>query len=329
MPSAAPATRCPPAASAPGQQPCGLSARAVRGRPSARRGEWPVERRSVPRERGAGRVVRHGDVRAVDRSGPRRAPETPRAPPHRDCPATTSRAARLLSASPCDPTPHSLFCERFVAARTAHGGRVLLIEDMWVTGATAQSAAYALRSAGAEAVAILALGRYVDASYADDARRLIDQAMADPDRCAASCRAVIVGVRNRRSEVRILSGALGKPRMSGRCAVRASWVEADVVPTSSRGATHRRRHRTLAREPLVRAADEERVAPERSDRTPRASSWTKPASPTAAGCRSKRDPVSQTMTTNFALRYFAREATSGVAADLDTVFVPARFQNGA
>jgi len=35
------------------------------------------------------------------------------------------------------------------------------------------------------------------------------------------------------------------------------------------------------------------------------------------------------MTTNFALRYFAREATSGVAADLDTVFVPARFQNGA
>lgn len=45
------------------------------------------------------------------------------------------------------------------------GDRVLLLEDAWVTGATATSAAGALLRDGAEAVAIIPLARVVDADF--------------------------------------------------------------------------------------------------------------------------------------------------------------------
>jgi hypothetical protein len=51
---------------------------------------------------------------------------------------------------------------RFRADRSADGGRVLLLDDSWVSGASAQSAAAALRLAGARQVAIVVLGRHVD-----------------------------------------------------------------------------------------------------------------------------------------------------------------------
>ncbi len=52
---------------------------------------------------------------------------------------------------------------RFVAAPVP-GARVLLVDDTWTTGASAQSAAMALRSAGATAVATVVLGRHVGAA---------------------------------------------------------------------------------------------------------------------------------------------------------------------
>lgn len=51
---------------------------------------------------------------------------------------------------------------RFVAGRAAAGADVLLLEDSWVSGASAQSAAVALKRAGARRVAVVVLGRHVD-----------------------------------------------------------------------------------------------------------------------------------------------------------------------
>jgi hypothetical protein len=51
---------------------------------------------------------------------------------------------------------------RFTAERTAAGAGVLLLDDTWVSGASAQSAAAALKRAGARRVAVVVLGRHID-----------------------------------------------------------------------------------------------------------------------------------------------------------------------
>jgi hypothetical protein len=50
--------------------------------------------------------------------------------------------------------------ERFGAPRLA-GARVLLVDDTWTSGASAQSAAMSLRLAGARSVAVVVLGRHL------------------------------------------------------------------------------------------------------------------------------------------------------------------------
>ena len=52
--------------------------------------------------------------------------------------------------------------ERFTADRSAAGARVLLLDDTWVSGASAQAAAVALKLAGARSVAVVVLGRHLD-----------------------------------------------------------------------------------------------------------------------------------------------------------------------
>src|SRR5262249_62149192 len=47
------------------------------------------------------------------------------------------------------------------------GARVLLIDDTWTTGASAQSAAMALRTAGARSVATVVIGRHVGQAALD------------------------------------------------------------------------------------------------------------------------------------------------------------------
>lgn len=51
---------------------------------------------------------------------------------------------------------------RFLAGRAGAGRSVLLLDDSWVSGASAQSAAAALKLAGASYVAIVVLGRHVN-----------------------------------------------------------------------------------------------------------------------------------------------------------------------
>ena len=52
--------------------------------------------------------------------------------------------------------------DRFRAGRVPAGASVLLLEDSWVSGASAQSAAAALKLAGARHVAIVVLGRHIN-----------------------------------------------------------------------------------------------------------------------------------------------------------------------
>jgi hypothetical protein len=64
--------------------------------------------------------------------------------------------------------PHSLAANRYLAMRALQGEpAVLLIDDTWTTGGNAQSAALALRAAGAAKVAIVVIGRHFDRSFRD------------------------------------------------------------------------------------------------------------------------------------------------------------------
>ena len=85
---------------------------------------------------------------------------------------TRDRYRDLLS-----PTP-----EAAGLGRTASGTRyvssalwgenVLLIDDTWATGAHAQSAAAALKAAGARTVALVVLGRHLNGDYGDTSRHV-------------------------------------------------------------------------------------------------------------------------------------------------------------
>jgi orotate phosphoribosyltransferase len=55
---------------------------------------------------------------------------------------------------------------------------VLLIDDTWTTGSGAQSAAAALRQAGAGPVAAVVIGRHVKRDWRENERRL--RALAQP-----------------------------------------------------------------------------------------------------------------------------------------------------
>lgn len=63
---------------------------------------------------------------------------------------------------------------------------MLLLDDTWVSGASAQSAAAALKLAGARHVAVIVLGRHVNPDDAASAQLLAGLAAAryDPSACA-------------------------------------------------------------------------------------------------------------------------------------------------
>jgi len=60
-----------------------------------------------------------------------------------------------------DPWARSLDAGRFRAGPEAAGAEVLLLDDTWASGASTQSAAVALKQAGARAVAAVVIGRHV------------------------------------------------------------------------------------------------------------------------------------------------------------------------
>ena len=61
---------------------------------------------------------------------------------------------------------------KYEAVRRLTGQAVLLIDDTWTTGANAQSAAAALKSAGAGRVAAVVIGRHLNREWHENDRRL-------------------------------------------------------------------------------------------------------------------------------------------------------------
>jgi hypothetical protein len=76
--------------------------------------------------------------------------------------------------------------DRFRAGPVPAGAAVLLLDDTWVTGASAQSAAAALKLAGARHVAVIVLGRHVnpDDPAAGPLLAGLAPARYDPSACA-------------------------------------------------------------------------------------------------------------------------------------------------
>jgi hypothetical protein len=85
---------------------------------------------------------------------------------------TRDRHERLLHRSTVEVEPRVFSPAKYEPTRSLRGEAVLLIDDTWTTGASAQSAAAALLTAGARAVAALVIGRHINREWGDNDVRL-------------------------------------------------------------------------------------------------------------------------------------------------------------
>jgi predicted amidophosphoribosyltransferase len=85
---------------------------------------------------------------------------------------TRDRHERLLSRSAVAVGPREFSPEKYTARRQLDGQSVLLIDDTWTTGANAQSAAAALKAAGAGPVAGVVIGRHLNREWHENDRRI-------------------------------------------------------------------------------------------------------------------------------------------------------------
>jgi hypothetical protein len=93
-----------------------------------------------------------------------------------EIPEVNGRYRHLLRTGHRSVAPRRFDPRRFVVISDPTGANVLLIDDVWTTGATAQSAAGALLAAGAAHVGVLVIGRYVNASWGGIRGRLAELA---------------------------------------------------------------------------------------------------------------------------------------------------------
>jgi hypothetical protein len=77
------------------------------------------------------------------------------------CRPVVDRYERVLLATGDVPDGRAYDSRRYAASRDLSGARVLLIDDTWTAGGHAQSAATALRQAGATTVGLVVIGRHV------------------------------------------------------------------------------------------------------------------------------------------------------------------------
>jgi predicted amidophosphoribosyltransferase len=85
---------------------------------------------------------------------------------------TRSRYERVLTRSDKEVDAHAFDGSKYEVTRPLDGNSVLLIDDTWTTGANAQSAAAALKSGGAGAVAAVVIGRHLNRDWRQNDRRL-------------------------------------------------------------------------------------------------------------------------------------------------------------
>ncbi len=97
---------------------------------------------------------------------------------------TRGRHQRLLRRSSNEATPRASSPDRYTAEKSLSGEPVLLIDDTWTSGASAQSAAATLKGAGAGVVAAVVIGRHVNREWHENDRRLRALPRFDWNRCA-------------------------------------------------------------------------------------------------------------------------------------------------
>lgn len=90
------------------------------------------------------------------------------------CGCTRDRHRRLLKRSEIATPEHVFDPTKFDALSQLNGESVLLIDDTWTTGANAQSAAAALKRAGAGAVAAVVIGRHLKREWQQNNIRLAE-----------------------------------------------------------------------------------------------------------------------------------------------------------
>lgn len=88
------------------------------------------------------------------------------------CAPIAPRFERLLRRTDVFVAEHEFHSDRYVATRPLAGDAILLVEDTWTTGANAQSAACALKTAGARAVGLVVIGRHIRREYEKNAALL-------------------------------------------------------------------------------------------------------------------------------------------------------------
>jgi predicted amidophosphoribosyltransferase len=86
---------------------------------------------------------------------------------------TRDRHRRLLRRAQTEARPRDFDATKFEATgQELRGQSILLIDDTWTTGASAQSAAAALKAAGAGPVAVVVIGRHLNREWHQNDRRL-------------------------------------------------------------------------------------------------------------------------------------------------------------
>jgi hypothetical protein len=85
---------------------------------------------------------------------------------------TRDRHARLLSRTAKPVAARAFDRDKYRVAQRIDDAAVLLIDDTWTTGASAQSAAGALLDAGAAVVAAVVIGRHIHRDFQDNDQRL-------------------------------------------------------------------------------------------------------------------------------------------------------------
>jgi hypothetical protein len=85
---------------------------------------------------------------------------------------TRDRHRRLLRRTGVEVRPRTFDEQRFEATQGLTNNAVLLIDDTWTTGASAQSAAAALKAAGAGPIAAVVIGRHLNREWRQNDRRL-------------------------------------------------------------------------------------------------------------------------------------------------------------
>lgn len=93
--------------------------------------------------------------------------------PRTDLPILQTRDTGIYPAD--DRTFHP---DRFHAEEIEAGARILLLDDTWTTGARVQSLSHSLKTAGAQSVVAVVLGRHLNPAH-EGSKALVDRARAD------------------------------------------------------------------------------------------------------------------------------------------------------